>query len=61
MFGCIDYPLLLTPIPAALFMSLTSKVQRSGDYVADTAVIVDRSIRQIDPYESQVSEMSNTT
>lgn len=61
MFGCIDYPFLLTPIPAVLFMALTSKVQRSGDYVAETAVVLDGSIRQIDPYESQVNEVSAAT
>ncbi len=36
---CVEIPLMLTPIPAAISMMLSNRLQRIGDRVADTIVI----------------------
>ena len=36
---CVDFPLMLTPIPAAISLILSNRIQRIGDRVADTIVI----------------------
>ena len=36
---CLDIPLFITPLPAALSMALTVRCQRLGDLLADTMVI----------------------
>ncbi len=36
---CVDIPLMLTPIPAAISILLSNRLQRIGDRVADTIVI----------------------
>ncbi len=36
---CVDFPLMLTPIPAAVSMMLSNQLQRIGDRVADTIVV----------------------
>ena len=36
---CVDFPLMLTPIPTAISMMLSNRLQRIGDRVADTIVI----------------------
>ena len=36
---CVDFPLMLTPIPAAISIMLSNRLQRIGDRVADTIVV----------------------
>jgi len=36
---CVDFPLMLTPIPTAISLMLSNRLQRIGDRVADTIVI----------------------
>ena len=44
----IDFPYLLTPIPAVISLVLSDHRQRLGDRVADTVVIRAGSIREVD-------------
>ena len=45
----VDIPFLVTPIPAALSMMLSTYNQRLGDRIADTIVIRNRSISEKEP------------
>lgn len=47
LFSGFDFTLYLSPIPAMIRMACTEKVQRWGDDIAGTAVIVDSSLDTI--------------
>ena len=42
----VDFPLLLTPLPAAISLMLSDKQQRLGDRLARTVVVQASSIQQ---------------
>ena len=53
---CLDVPLFLTPLPAALSMALTARCQRLGDLLADTMVIESTSADKRTGVSPAVSE-----
>ena len=52
---CIDFPLFLTPLPAAISMMRSPQCQRLGDRVADTIVVREGTLQEYPAPQEEAS------